>query len=369
MRLGFIVEPRAPNSNYRAIFPMRALEKFGHEVRWPAQLERDLPLEELAQCDLVHCFRRPDRARDLKQLSERGVAVSFDNDDDFGVADMTAGASGDLEVGAKARLGNAKRFTEMLRLTRVADLTTTPSYVLAEKYRAAQANHVAVIENHLDGEVEGFGAKAAHAGVVVGWVAGREHERDLAQLPIVEALARLLELHSDVRVVTVGLRLPLRSERYEFRPKVPFGQLLPTIADFDVGIAPLADTPFNHARSDVKLKEYGAVGAAWLASPVGAYSDMGKAEGGRLVGDREWLEALDRVVRGGFKRRRLAGQALRWSKAQTIDRFASQWEQEFLLAIERAAARSEAPGGKLAGRRADKAPAQGSSQAPADSAA
>ncbi len=339
MRLGFIVEPRAPNSNYRAIFPMRALERLGHEVLWPAHLERDLPLAELLKCDLVHCFRRPDRSRDMKQLIHRGVALSFDNDDDFGAADMLADAVGGLQVGAKARLGNARRFTEILRITRIADLTTTPSYLLAEKYRTAQANHVAVIENHLDSALAGFGEKAAHDGIVVGWVAGSEHERDLTLLPIVDALAQLLERHKQLRVLTIGLRLPLRSERYEFRPKVPFGELLGAMADIDIGIAPLADTPFNQARSDVKLKEYTSVGAAWLASPVGAYRDMGNKEGGRLVADEEWFEAIDALVRSGFKRRRLSRQALGWARAQTIDHFATQWEDEFTRAIERAHAR------------------------------
>jgi hypothetical protein len=350
MRLGFIVEPRAPNSNYRAIFPMRALQALGHDVLWPAQLERDLPLSELLTCDLVHCFRRPDRSRDLKQLAQRGIAISFDNDDDFSAADMRvdsgrldrAGQPGRLEAGGKARLGNARRFTEILRLAKVADLTTTPSHVLAERYRAAGAEHVAVIENHLDGAVDGFGLKAAHQGLVVGWMAGAEHERDLSQLPIVEVLGRLLDQHSQLRVVTVGLRLALRSPRYEFRPKVPFGDLLGAMADFDIGIAPLADTPFNHARSDIKLKEYSAVGAAWLASPIGAYRDLGSKEGGRLVGEEEWFGALDGLIRSGLKRRRLSRQALRWAHSQTIDRVASRWEEEFSLAVERGRARRPA---------------------------
>jgi hypothetical protein len=339
MRLGFIAEPRAPNSNYRVIFPMRALERLGHEVLWPARLEGDLALAELQSCDLVHCFRRLDRSRDLKQLAQRGVAISFDNDDDFSAADMVQGASGKLEGGGKVRAANTKRFTEILRLAKVADLTTTPSPVLAEKYTVAQARHVAVIDNHLGAEVNGFGVKAAHEGLVVGWMAGAEHERDLADLPIVDVLGRLLQAHPGLRVVTVGVRLPLRSERYEFRPTVGFGELLPSIADFDIGIAPLADTAFNRARSSVKLKEYSSVGAVWVASPIGGYCGMGAREGGLLVGDGDWYEALDGLLRGRFKRRRLSRQALKWAHSQTIDRFASSWEEEFMQAVERASKR------------------------------
>jgi hypothetical protein len=327
MRLGFIAEPNAPNSNYRVIFPLRALEALGHEVLWPAPLTRDLSLGELARCELVHCFRRPDRARDLKQLAQRGVAISFDNDDDFSAADIG---------GARGRISNTKRFTELLRIARFADLTTTPSRVLAQKYDAAGAQHIAVIDNHLERDLHGFGQPRAHAGLVVGWMAGAEHERDLTELEIVDVLARLLDRHPQLRVVTVGLRLPLHSQRYEFRPKVPFGELLGAIADFDIGIAPLADTPFNAARSSVKLKEYASIGASWLASPLGAYRDLGSAQGGQLVGEGQWYDTLDRIIRGRLRRRRLARAALRWGRAQTIDHFASQWEDQFGRAIERA---------------------------------
>jgi hypothetical protein len=348
MRLGFIAEPRAPNSNYRVIFPMRALQELGHEVLWPADLERDVPLGELARCELVHCFRRLDRTRDIKTLAQRGVAISFDNDDDFGAADVSKGATGKLDSGGRVRLENSRRFTEILRMAKLADIATTPSDVLARKYSDAGARHVAVIDNHLDGELPGFGVSAAHTGVVVGWMAGAEHARDLPALPIVEALQRLLDRHAQLRVVTVGVRLPLRSPRYEFRPKVPFGELLNSIADIDIGIAPLADTAFNQARSSVKLKEYGAVGAMWLASPVGAYRRLGAAEGGQLVAQDDWFEALDRFIRGGLRRRRLARQALKWARTQTIERFAGQWEEQFALAVQRGASRGS---GRTASRR------------------
>jgi hypothetical protein len=133
---------------------------------------------------------------------------------------------GKVQSGTKGRL-HRRKFTDILKATRLADLATTLSRVLADRYREAGANHVAVIENHLDPSGMGdLGSGSRHDGVVVAWVAGKEHEADIPHLPVVEALERLLEGHPRVRVVSLGLRLPLDSERYEYRRRVPFGELL-----------------------------------------------------------------------------------------------------------------------------------------------
>jgi hypothetical protein len=343
VKLGVIFEPEAYNSYYRAIFPMRALERRGHEVVWPATLQQDVPTKALFGCDLVHCFRRIDRVGDLKTLAAHGVAISFDNDDDLSAIDLSNTSSGRYVAGPRGRLNNRKKFTEILKITRFADLATTPSEVLAEKYREAGAEAVTVIENYIDDRaMPSYGRRLRHDGVVVGWVAGKEHERDLPQLSVTEAIAALLDRHPQLRVVTIGSRLQLNSARYEFRQQVPYEELARATGGFDIGIAPLLDTPFNRARSNVKLKEYSAGGAAWLASAVGPYRAMGTREGGRLVHHDRWLEALDELIRSGFKRRRLSRQALKWAKRETIDANAPVWEDAFEGAIERAQARFQA---------------------------
>jgi hypothetical protein len=338
MRLGFIFE-RMSNAYYRAIFPMRALERRGHEVVWPAK-DRDAPMSELATCDLVHCYRRRDRIGDLRALSASGVAVSFDNDDNYALSDLS-----DVGVGFEGRQRNRKIFQEILKASRLADLTTTPSDQLARYYRAAGAGNVVVIENYLARNMIGFGAKSRHDGVVVGWIAGREHAPDLRLIPVTDALRRLLEIHPDVRVLSVGVALPLRSERYTHIKDVDFTELLTLTSTMDIGIAPLADTPFNRCRSNSKLKEYASGGAAWLASPVGPYRELGEGEGGMHVADDGWLTALDALVRSRRTRRRLAKRALRWANAQTIDRNVHLWEAALLDAVARAGRRERRPAG------------------------
>ena len=207
---------------------------------------------------------------------------------------------------------------------------------LAERYRSEGIENVAVIDNHLQRGMFGFGSRSKHDGVVVGWVAGREHKLDLDRVPIVDSLRGLLEVHPDLRILTVGVRLPLHSERYEHILDVHITDLLKIISRIDIGIAPLADTLFNRSRSNVKLKEYSSGSACWLASPVGPYRALGEQQGGLLVADPDWTSVLDELIRSPRRRKRLAKRALKWAKTQTIDHHASAWEREFRGAIERA---------------------------------
>lgn len=330
MKLGVICEPRV-NSHYRAIIPLRALERRGHTVVRPAQLDQDVPMRELLSCDLVHCYRRSERLRDVRKLSERGVAISFDNDDDHAAAEMS-----EVGTGLKGHLSNQRFSASLMRAAKFADLTTTPSPVLADQYRSAGAREVAVIENHLARDTFGFGSKAKHQDIVVGWIAGLEHKFDLARIPIADALSRLLDAHPNLRVVTVGVPIPLRSDRYKHITEIEYRDILKFTGGLDIGIAPLADTAFNRSRSNVKLKEYSSGATAWLASPVGPYRELGEDQGGLLVGDDEWYKALDELVSSSRKRKRLSRKALKWAKSQTIDHFASTWESCFAAAIERA---------------------------------
>jgi hypothetical protein len=334
MRLGFILDSSVANSHYRVIFPMRALEQRGHTVVWPPSADDDVPVRRLMGCELVHCFRREDRIADLETLSRRGVAISVDNDDDLGELDAIDGVSR-----LQTRKTFAKRAARLVTQAKRADLMTTPSPLIAEKYERSGVRNVVVIENRLDPRMECFGFHSKHDGVIVGWVAGVEHAVDVATLGLNQVIGRLLDAHENLRVVTVGVRLDLRSDRYEHVANVHFDALLKTVSRFDIGIAPLVDNPFNRARSNVKLKEYGAGGAAWLASPVAPYAGLGEREGGMLVRDDGWFDALERLIHHPWRRRRLARRALRWAKAEAIDRHVGCWEAEFERAIELAGAR------------------------------
>jgi glycosyltransferase involved in cell wall biosynthesis len=327
------VEPSA-GAAYRAELPMRALADAGHRAEFLLWDQRNAPppFEQLRQADVVHMwrlFRGPAR-RLATALREAGVAVVFDNDDDM--TRVPKGSPAYKEMKA-AREQVASELSATLKL---ADLVTTTCGELAGRLRRLGGD-VRVVENYVE---EGFVRERSVAhppdGVTIGWIAGGEHRGDLRDLRLRRVLEALLQEQPHVSLVSVGLDLGVQNERYTHVAHVPFPQLPDAIAQFDVALAPIADVSFNRVRSNVKVKEYAAAGVPWLASPIGPYKGLGEEQGGRLVVNHGWADALTDVVTDADARGRLAERAARWGRTQTVLANVGEWEAVFAEAAERA---------------------------------
>lgn len=332
MKLGAVYISGQINAFYRVYLPMLALQERGHEVVEVLQERgRPLPIETLADCDFVHIHRlllTDDEDDCVARLKDAGVVVGFDDDDN------SEAAPPELEaLIAEGSLVRAQRdFARLLVRAPEIDLFTTPSDDLADRFQRAGAGSVHVIDNHLPGAF-GRVRPVGHEGLVIGWHAASEHQLDVEALGIDAVLRRLLDAHPDVHVVTIGIDLELGHERYRREDFMPIAELTQRLADFDLGIVPLADTPFNRCRSNVKAREYAAAGVPWLASPLGAYAHLGRDEGGLLVEDDEWFGALDGLIRSRRDRRKLAKQGKAWAERETIGNMVGVWEEAFLNAV------------------------------------
>lgn len=327
LRVLVVAHREQVNGYYRSL-PLQHLRGYGHFVHVELGTLR---YDDLAAYDVVQVYRATNRElRGLvRQLRDLGVGIVWDNDDD-----MTAGDQ--RRHGALRSQSERAAIREMVSL---AHVVTTPSPVLAEQYRSWGAAEAFVVDNFLAAWFT-HRPQRSPGEVRVGWLAAKEHRDDLAALGISELLGAALERHPDLRVESIGVDLKLRSDRYENTMHLPFERLPERLARFDVGIAPLADTAFNRARSTVKLKEYASCGAAWLASPTGPYRGLGAAEGGLLVPDDGWAEALDRLISDVRERRKLAASGFRWAQSQMADREANAatWERPIVRAYELARA-------------------------------
>lgn len=326
--------------HYRSKGPLEALTRRGHHVTYrepPAESRQDASNRpsEIQGFDLILGYRMLlGNVRIVRQEMARGAAFVWDVDDDL--SQMPRDSKVYKEMGKSGMRFYSRHLGE---LARMADVVTTTSPVLADKYARLGAKHVAVIDNHLLHGTHMKVKRSRRKELTVGWVAGGEHKVDAKRVPIVTALREILEDFPNVRIETAGVQLRLPEDRYQHYSWVNIAHLPKLLARWDVGIAPLTDIPFNRARSDVKLKEYGACGLPWLASPVGPYAGKTEAQGGRLVADDEWYDALAELLDDGSARKRLGDNAYKWSETQAVRHNAEQWEQVCLEAVERSSRR------------------------------
>jgi hypothetical protein len=334
MRIASLVPERTIESIYRSIVPMQALAHRGHSVHVEERDEIRDPVA-LLDYEAVHVMRicHPLMVQLTRQLQRRGVAVVWDNDD-HRVALLEEAAKAPGQEGMAAQ----RFFTSMRAMARAADAVTTPSEGLAHLHAADSRREVRILPNLLPPTFKRPERLMPHTGVHIGWMAMPHHASSFEALGIRETLEHLLARHAHLNISAVGLDLELSSRRYSHVPGIPYGTLSDNLAHFDIAIAPLADTAVNHARSDIKLKEYAAAGVPWLASPVGPYVGLGEQQGGRLVADGDWFAAIEGLMHDADTRRVFSQRGMRWAAGETIEAHVDLWEQTFEDAIAHARA-------------------------------
>jgi hypothetical protein len=339
MKIGVLVKLNISNAAYRAVTPMSALTQRGHEVvfveRGP---DGNFSPRELVSCDVVHVYRgyeEPQPLRCVTELWRRGVAITWDDDDDVRLIPPDS-------PGYKAHFGglNTQRLVrQQAAMAAKADVVTTTTQVLADLRGKHFDRPTEVIESHLSSsQYARDGGK--HDGVTIGWVASREHVADVRILDLTAKLRNVLARDAQVRIITVGIKLDLDPDRYTHIKQVEFPELSKCVSQWDIGIAPIADHPMSYARSNIKVKEYAGAGVPWVASARGSYAGLGAKEGGITVADNGWEQALLDLAGSRFKRMRLRRKAESWGKSQHISHHTQRWEAVMELAVESAARRA-----------------------------
>lgn len=333
LRIGALY-PQTANAHYRVELPLRELERRGHHVLWPERYPLEHLLTSSAEFDVavIHHYFGDEILEIVRRLRARGVAVIWDKDDDISTVPRFVKAFRSYG----GRRGVRRAYASSIAIARAATAMTTPSAHLADVYRGEGVERVVVVENHVAPE-DLVRPRQRHQGVVIGVTAAAEHATDFKHHKLDALLRKLLDGRDGMRVVSIGIKLDLPDARYVHHPSVPITDLVATESVFDIGLAPLADSKLNRARSNVKLKEYAAAGAMWLASPVGPYVGMGEEQGGLLVQDGDWHRMLDELLVDGERRRGLAQRAQAWARTQSSDRAARQWESLLRRAVVAAA--------------------------------
>ena len=159
---------------------------------------------------------------------------------------------------------------------------TVSTPYLADRLSAFVRCPIVLLENTVD---VGRFVPVVHENIIptVGWVGSTNHRSsDLEELrgiikPLYDSNEIVL-MHSGSMfgAPTVAEKWGVPVEAVDTIPATD-PENYPSLLRMEIGLAPLSDTPFNHAKSDIKVLEYSASGIPWVASDLPSYNALNKA--------------------------------------------------------------------------------------------
>lgn len=299
--------------HHRLIWPAELLRASGHDVTVVSQesrhlefvLDQDNVIRDVRidpSVDVVVFQRVTHRylAQAVSVIRRKGIAVVIDVDDDLSTIHPANPAwkmlhpENGWQFGMPAAVSDhAWRNLEIA--CRDATLVTCTTPALVERYGGH--GRVAVLPNYLADHY--FGIEHTDS-AVIGWPASLEsHPNDPDALG--SAVARMVRdegarFHVTSTSRNVGRAFGLQSDDEVDRMRIVIDLLdwPHVLAErIGIGIAPLADTKFNAAKSWLKPLELAAVGVPWVASPRAEYKRLHELGCG-LLADRpdKWFKIL-----------------------------------------------------------------------------
>jgi len=209
----------------------------------------------------------------------------------------------------KGVLEGMKLYREALLL---CDEGIASTKALAKSMRGITNRNALVVENALDTDTlriaEGIGTRLAettkppkHTVTIVYGSGTRTHDIDF--LAASDALFNVLSQRPNVRLRIIGSlniesRFDTFAERIERFSFVGFDRYLELLAEADVSIAPLEDSIFNDAKSNIKFLEASILGVPSVCSPADAFqAAVVDGENGFLATKpAEWEQKLLQLV-------------------------------------------------------------------------
>jgi glycosyltransferase involved in cell wall biosynthesis len=301
-------------------------QQFGKDARAPiahAWLDKLFALAKPTV--LVFCRYSGPHADFLAERARRdGIPVVYHIDDDL--------LNVPLSVGARKhrRHSNPQRLATVRYLLDNADLVYCSTPRLRERFEDAGAK-APLVAGAISCAGEVLVPAVDRPVRRVGYM-GIDKSSDLEL--VLPALVSFLRRHPEVEFHLFGSFTRLTALE-EFAERVV---LFPSIRDYeeflgrlaqlkwDIGICPLAPTPFNLCKANNKWIEYTSVGAAVIASG-GAVYDQSCADGCGIVATStdEWLAALEKLTRDPAERFAQVKRAqARLASKYTFDRLREQ---------------------------------------------
>jgi glycosyltransferase involved in cell wall biosynthesis len=193
---------------------------------------------------------------------------------------------------------------------RHADVVVIPSCVAVESYRPKERYELADPPR-------------------LGWIGSPHND---AYLGLVAPALREVHRRTGARLTLIGTTRPTLDDLERFIDRVPWTEAAQhdQLADVDVGIAPLPDTPYTRGKCGYRLLQYGAAGTPAVGSPIGVNRGM-LAEFGMPAAEApgDWADALlDLLGRSSDARERLGRGARETVRRRySYDAWLRRWQQ------------------------------------------
>jgi 2-polyprenyl-3-methyl-5-hydroxy-6-metoxy-1,4-benzoquinol methylase/glycosyltransferase involved in cell wall biosynthesis len=314
------------SKRYRVHNMVEGLRALGYRVHEAPFAQLDAVVEAGLEANIVVLFRAPfDPTLGINNFfayaKQHHIKVVFDVDDlifDPSVVESIDGFRM-LSEDKKARyLDGVSMYRQMLL---ASDLVTVPT-----EYLKSQVNKLgvpaAIIPNSVNAKqiaiAQDVVAAPRESGNVVriGYFSGSyTHQKDFSQCE--SALLELMGQHSDIVLRIVGyMDLDSRWDGYAQRVErvgfLPYCDMLKDMAQCDINIAPLEpDSPFCHAKSELKFFEAGLVGVPTVASATDTFvRAINHGVDGYCVNTtQQWREALNGLITSKVLRTQIGAKA------------------------------------------------------------
>lgn len=345
---------------HRILLPFTELQRQGHTVEWGPRDDDRLAMVvdqfEAVVLPRLHwpMVERAKSERWFSALHKAGIAIIYETDDDMFSEDFIRRIMWkDLYTREYAE----ERRECITYAMQHSDGVTVSCQRLATMVRQYTDKPVMVVPNFIDlrwwKRIQ-ISSPRIVPETTIGWAGSYRPDSDIEPMAI--AWGRVARKHPEVKFVIQGRDLQIIYDnvpekqivRFEW---LPIDKYPAALVNVDIGCCSLADTKFNRAKTYLKALEYGASGAAVVASPTvyGQIVEHGK-NGYLVTTPDEWEQALLALVEDYTLRHRLSkallakirkhhsleGNAWRWLNAwdEIISDFRSRRKHRILLPSE-----------------------------------
>lgn len=196
------------------------------------------------------------------------------------------------------------------KVMRNSALVVCGNAYLAERARLAGARHIEIIPTVIDLDRYRVVSPILRDRLVIGWIGSLSTAK---YLDIVAPALKMLASEFSLQLRVIGAQFACPGLDVDCRPWTEDSEVS-EIQDFDIGIMPLTDSPWERGKCGYKLIQYMACGKPVVASPVGVNQEIvGDDINGYLASTvDDWVHAFRELFLNAQKRADMGAQGRRF---------------------------------------------------------